>query len=392
MALQIVSMKSDDSIMLRSIDGAFTPAVLVGIYDDSGDSDVNKRYRVAIEAQIKETETDAWRSSVSIGPGSESIRIVDVEVGSSYNFRARYVYSNGHLDAWTDNWPVVDEFGTPTGATINELTITGSLRIPPKVSAINIDQSFTCTVTIDIESTWTPVDLEGYEIRYYLGTRAELPVDDDDAWDAMSLLNIVRMAHYETSVLTVGHYTFAAKLRSFAVNPVGDNITTFPKFVNESEVDVFEEFDVVDGRNALVVLGNALDPEDLSTSIQTVADYQVDFKNQKATDDGVTYNALAGTITVNSDADQVWRITLAFLFSGSPTKDKQIEMYFIGDTLGNNLVMSNYCSNHQDEIGCSVSFTRPIPADETLSMGVLYGAASTTHPMDICTFEMQRVS
>ncbi len=228
MPITIQSVRSDDGTMLRSIDGAFIPNILMSLIIEE---DSNSLYRIGTEVQIKETTTTVWRSGFLFGGSATSIRIKDIEVGSIYNIRVRHIYSNGVIDPWKEEWSEIDQYGTPTGVMINNHTVQGNLRIPPDLTTFIVEQPGNDVVTFKWTFNWTPVDLVGVELRY--GTSAD--------WDSMTYLAIENGNFYHTSGFPEGNYWFAARPLTYAVDPADATL----KYHNYSNNPSYQELYII---------------------------------------------------------------------------------------------------------------------------------------------------
>lgn len=139
---------SDESVMIRSVDGSLTPRILVSLHFGSG------AYRpVAIlEVQYRPTGQTAWqRFTLDQPSGSVQVAVTDVEAGVEYDLRLRTVGTAGETSGWL---------------TIDRHLVIGKSSPPPDVTGLSWN---------DQRLVWAypdaPPDLAGFAVRVQVGTR-----------------------------------------------------------------------------------------------------------------------------------------------------------------------------------------------------------------------------
>jgi len=183
----IVSVRSDESVLERSVDGSLVPRIMVGLTVLSGIEIKD----LLFFGQIKETgSNDRWTDLKPTPATQGDYEIFPVTQGDSYDLRFKLGNLAGQTSAWT----------TP----ITEV-VTGKGNPPPNVTTFMVDRQSDGTR----EFMWTtddpPLDLDGVKLRFKLGTGG--------TWETMADLHegLLKASPFETNLLAAGTYTLAAK-------------------------------------------------------------------------------------------------------------------------------------------------------------------------------------
>ncbi len=213
--IQILSVRSDERVMYRDIDGCFRANISVDVF-----STASQNVPLYIESQFKEVEGDVWRANVLYPPSTQTIRFKDVEVGTAYNLRVRTVYADGNSDDWSSSWDDAVAQGASAGvqAIVNSHTVAGNLELPPDVATLTVAQTGAGELLFQWTASFFPVDTAGVELRW--GASAD--------WDTMTYLTREVALEYVTNTIPEGTWYFAAKQVKHAANP------TVPKLGNYS--------------------------------------------------------------------------------------------------------------------------------------------------------------
>lgn len=150
---------SDESVLIRSVDGSLVPRILVSVHFSSG------AYRPAafLEVQYRPTGQTAWRRFTLEQPsGATQVAVTDVEAGVAYDLRLRTVGSAGETSDWL---------------TIEAHLVVGKSSPPPDVTGLSWN---------DQRLVWAypdaPPDLAGFAVRVHVGSRTSwsdaLPLHD----------------------------------------------------------------------------------------------------------------------------------------------------------------------------------------------------------------------
>lgn len=150
---------SDESVLIRSVDGSLVPRILVSVHFSSG------TYRPAafLEVQYRPTGQTAWRRFTLAQPsGALQVAVTDVEAGVEYDLRLRTVGAAGETSDWL---------------TIDAHLVIGKSSPPPAVTGLSWN---------DQRLVWAypdaPPDLAGFVVRVHVGTRTSwsdaLPLHD----------------------------------------------------------------------------------------------------------------------------------------------------------------------------------------------------------------------
>lgn len=139
---------SDESVLIRSVDGSLVPRILVSVHFSSG------AYRPAafLEVQYRPTGQTAWRRFTLEQPsGAMQVAVTDVEAGVAYDLRLRTVGAAGETSDWL---------------TIDAHLVIGKSSPPPDVTGLSWN---------DQRLVWAypdaPPDLAGFAVRVQVGTR-----------------------------------------------------------------------------------------------------------------------------------------------------------------------------------------------------------------------------
>lgn len=139
---------SDESVLIRSVDGSLVPRILVSVHFSSG------AYRPAslLEVQYRPTGQTAWRRFVLDQPsGSMQVPVTDVEAGLAYDLRLRTLGAAGEASEWL---------------TVDAHLVIGKSSPPPDVTGLSWN---------DQRLVWAypeaPPDLAGFAVRVQVGTR-----------------------------------------------------------------------------------------------------------------------------------------------------------------------------------------------------------------------------
>lgn len=185
----IVSVQSDEAVLLRGQDGSLQVRILIGLGFAN-----NREGVVAIEVQYRPTlYPDAdWVSAPAVSPEALDVSILDVDEGESYDIRMRFRFSGGDVGAWS---PTVTH------------TVVGKTTPPPDVETFLVQRQPDGTR----EFSWTlsspPLDLAGYRIKYRLGSSgADWDTNMTDIVDGL-----VTVSPWETNQLAAGDYQIAIK-------------------------------------------------------------------------------------------------------------------------------------------------------------------------------------
>ena len=206
--ITIFSVRSDELVMYRGIDGAYKTNIQVDL-----NVSTSQGIPIYIESQFKETEGDLWRSNVLYPPSAQSIRIKDVEVGVAYNIRVRTVYADGSSDEWSESWDdaVAQGASAQPQAIVTSHTVQGNTLLPPDLDDLVVSQDSSGD---NVNFSWTytnrPVGLLGVEIRY--GSTQD--------WATMTPLATVHQGtNFSTTQVPAGDWEFAARPLANAANP-----------------------------------------------------------------------------------------------------------------------------------------------------------------------------
>lgn len=360
-ALVIQNVRSDDSVMYKDIDGAFRCRMVIAI-SSLGDADPNGAFRSGLEVQVRETGTSEWRQSTLAGPGALEVSLYDVEVGTEYDFRCRYLYSNGEIMTWVSSWIEYNDDGT-VNTTHTSHTVQGNLRLPPDCTALTISQTITGSMLFLPASNWTPMDLLGYEIRYILGF-------DHTDWSTMTPLTLSSSAPFESSALEGGDYTFAVKLLTYARDPSGDNITTFPKRSNESTNAFFANFSIVDPRPAIVLLRGSTETVAVTATPAIITNYVDSGMSPAAINKGWTFDAAAGTIIAPSAGTHIVRLSAIVIADPAVANNSDLLLYAGRSITGDAIVCSYFVaqSGQTDASTLQAVITFTVQASEVITL------------------------
>lgn len=368
MTVSIINVRSDDSVLFRDIDGAFRTTMVLDLQQDF---DADGIHQLLLEAQIRETETDDWRSSAALGPATRQVRFMDVEVGTEYDFRVRHIYGNGTIGGWTDSWQQYDDDGVPT-TLVTSHVVQGNLQLPPDPTALSFTTTISGGLLVAVDAAFYPQDLFGYELRYGV-------VGETD-WDAMTSIATARQRPFETAAIPSGDYTFAVKLLNYASNPTEDPLAVppTPKRWNYSANAFFATYTVIDSRPLVVLIDGATAPTTVSGTVATLTNWTSSAQTDNATILGIVHDPVTGTITFPISVDAPWfaRIEIQVNFDltvgGSPANDTDVGIFVRGSTLGDIFASGNYIvdKNKQNFLSVTAFLNIFVPSGEVISIGV----------------------
>jgi len=389
MTVSITNVRSDNSVLYRGIDGVFVTAMVLDIQQEF---DPNGIHQLLLEAQIRETGTDDWRSSAALGPATGRVRFNDVEVGTEYDFRVRHIYSNETIGLWTDSWQQYNEDGT-TGALVTSHMIQGNLQLPPDPTALSFSTTVAGNLLVSTDAPYYPQDLFGFELR--VGDVGETD------WDLMTPVAISLQRPFETSAIPSGDYTFAVKLLNYASDPHEDLLAVppTPKLANYSENAFFADYTMVDSRPLVVMMDGVTAPTTISGTVATLTNWTTSGQSENATTLGLTNDPVAGTITFPVASDGPWfsRIEIQVNFdltvAGSPANDTSVAIFVRGSTLGDVFTSSNYIvdKNKQTTLSITGFCNLFIPSGEVISLGVGTDGTSGSVGYDNSSFKLEVV-
>ncbi len=145
----IVQVLSDESVLVRDIDGSFAPRIVISLHFSSGIRLVTAK----IETQFRLTGSDEeWKTIYTVFSGtSVEVSIESVEEGLQYDIQLRAIDEQSGLPG---SW-----------ATIDGHTVLGKTSAPADIDVCVLE---------DDRLRWTypnpPVDLDGFLVRYRSGT------------------------------------------------------------------------------------------------------------------------------------------------------------------------------------------------------------------------------
>ena len=210
MTFRVSSVRSDETVCFRGIDGSFRVNILVSfeMFEDP-----NLTYQLGFEGQIRETGSGIWRSSALLGPATTEMRFWDVEVGTEYDLRFRFLYSNGTIGDWVSSWTDYDDDGNPIQVNTSHV-VQGNTQLPPDLATFTVVQK-TGSETLEFKWSWNwkPLDLVGVELRY--GSTQD--------WATMTYLGDALGDSFTTGRMPAGDWEFAARPISYAVDPSDAN-------------------------------------------------------------------------------------------------------------------------------------------------------------------------
>jgi hypothetical protein len=157
-----------------------------------------------INIQYKKTADSAWRNAPDVAGDATEAYILDLADGVSYDFRIRSENALGIHKRDGDGNAVWDE------ATH---TVEGKGAAPGDVTTFVYSSDADGTRRFTFTMDPIPVDIAGWEIRWYLGATSD--------WSAMTALvgaGVLRSSPYETNELNSGSYTFAIKAKDTSGN------------------------------------------------------------------------------------------------------------------------------------------------------------------------------
>lgn len=189
---EIVTIRSDESVMLRDTDGSFKIRLLVFVKCVSFPGSL-----ATMQARIRNQTDDVWVTSLPQDLGSGVFIFEAVQQGDTYDVQVRST-RDGRVSRWS-----------PT--TVH--TIVGKSSKPPTVTNffVSVQADGTRKYTWDTDNQ--PIDIRGYEIRYVRGT-------EWTSWDSALHLHdgLIPLSPWESNLLPAGDYVFGIKAQDTSGN------------------------------------------------------------------------------------------------------------------------------------------------------------------------------
>ena len=195
----LLAASSGTSELILGSDGTISPRVYLTW---TAPDDI---YVTHFEIQFKKTADTVYQDATPVlGQASEEGYITGVEDSVYYDIRIKAVNSRNISSGWLS---------------ISHRVV-GKSQPPPDVNTFLVVEQSDGTRQLSWTYPSKPLDHDGYEIRYYLGTTSD--------WSAMEVMHqdTLKTSPWETNQLSAGTYTFAIK----AVDTTG-NYSTNPVFM-----------------------------------------------------------------------------------------------------------------------------------------------------------------
>lgn len=238
----IDNIKSDESVLTRESDGSYTTRMLVSYRPPVS------MLITTVQYQFKPTNAESWGPAFSTGV-STSLYVTGVQDLVSYDFRMRFMQTDGRQSAWT----------TTTHTVVGKTTKPPNV---PNVSFINetLDAKYDASVGVTV-----PLDFSHLEWRGQLG--------DNQNYDSAFIIVEHGGSQIPAALIPPGIVTVMVK----AVDVAGNKSETaaillrdFGPSASDNQIITIEEHPTFDGtKTNCSVIGGELKADDLGSNFWT---------------------------------------------------------------------------------------------------------------------------
>lgn len=213
----IQSLKSDESVLIRSATGALISQIQINLQQPL------TSVPLTIKSQYKlSTETQWLSNNFAAVPGATTTYISNVVDGAVYDVRVQYVNAAGITSEW---------------ATSLNHTVIGKTTPPPDVISFRLQGLHALIDFLTQGGVAVPLDFAGYEVRWALGS---IPVP----WENMLVLVELSTApSIDISKLPKGALVLAVKAVDTAGNRSDNACYLYRNITNEYLQNIIDEYD-----------------------------------------------------------------------------------------------------------------------------------------------------